>query len=278
LSAETGYECIEMVLDGTIARLSLNRPARRNAMNAQLLTELSDAFEVIRTDAKSRVVILRGAGSCFSAGYDLMPPDSSRPSRPDSVDDWDRLRRNMDRFFAIWDFPKPVIAAVHGYCLAGASQLCMFCDVTVVADDALVGVPSLPVGAGLLGPLWAMLVGPKRAKQLNLACGSRISGKTAADWGWANYAVPEADLFGNVDDLARRMSLMPPAALRIEKQAINQVLELAGLRTVAALAIGADVVAHESDFAGQIRQLIKGHGLREAIRLYEAGEWELAGA
>lgn len=266
------YETIEIEQEGHIAWLVLNRPKMHNALSPKLLEELGLALNRLRGDEAARVVIIRGAGPSFSSGYDLTPP-STATNDADSVSDWDRLTRNMGLFLQIWDYPKPVLAAVHGYCMAGATQLCVFCDVTIVAENAVIGVPTLPVGAGLIGPLWALLVGPKRAKQLFLACGSRISGKTSAEWGWANFCVPDGEVFAEARHLASRMALMPPAALRIEKSAINVVTELAGLRAVAAQGVSADAVAHEAKFAGEVRSLIREVGLRDAIRRFEGGRW-----
>ncbi|WP_425569133.1 enoyl-CoA hydratase/isomerase family protein [Pseudonocardia xishanensis] len=99
-------------------------------------------------------------------------------------------RANVNRYLAIWDHPKPVIAAVHGYCIAGATQMCVFADLTIVAEDARIGEPALPLGGGYIAPLWAPLVGPKRAKELAFLPGNAIDGRTAVEWGWANHAVP----------------------------------------------------------------------------------------
>jgi enoyl-CoA hydratase/carnithine racemase len=133
------------------------------------------------------------------------------------------LERNIARFMKIWDHPKPVIAAVHGYCLAGATQLCVFTDVTVVAEDAKIGLPSIPIGGGYITPLWTPLVGPKRAKQMSFVAGSQISDTTASEWGWANYAVPADELLDNVRALATEISRIPSEILRMKKLAVNRV-------------------------------------------------------
>lgn len=261
---------------GPVAWLILNRPAKLNAMNAEVLEGISDALNVLASDDSCRVVALRGAGSSFSSGYDLgstpTPHADGYGPSPSSVDDLRRLSKNMNRYLEIWDFPKPVIAAVHGYCLAGASQMCVFCDLTIVADVAQIGVPSLPVGAGLIGPLWSTLIGPKRAKQIFFQNGSKISGSQAAEWGWANYAVPEDELFDEVQRVGERISRIPADLIYLEKRAINQSFEAGNIRSIAAFGADADAIAHQTPFVRDMSSSIRTHGAREAIRKFESGE------
>lgn len=260
--------------NGPVTWLILNRPEKLNAMDADLLTEFSHTLAELKDDDACRVVVIRGAGTSFSTGYDLAttptPHGDAYGPGPSSVDDLHRLTANMDRYLAIWDFPKPVIAAVHGYCLAGASQLCVFCDLTIVADDAQIGVPSLPLGAGLIGPLWATLIGPKRAKQIFFQSGSKISGAQAADWGWANFSVPADDLFEEVQKLGERISRIPAELLDIEKRAINRASEVASIRAVGAIGADADAIAHQTRSVRDLANLVREKGPRAAIAEFES--------
>src|ERR1700730_18881391 len=171
-----GYETIRLERDGPLTWLVLNRPAKRNALSRQLLDEMGAALEVLARDDETRVIAIRGEGRSFSAGYDI-----ERPAGPgvgtDIVDDFDRLAGNVERFLQIWDHPKPVIAAIHGHCLAGATQLAVCCDLTIDADDAYIGTPTIPIGGGYIPPMVVSLVGPKRARQMSFIAGSHISGK-----------------------------------------------------------------------------------------------------
>src|ERR1700682_14241 len=184
-SSLPAYKAILLERDGPLTWLTLNRPDKLNAMNGTLLEELSAALAVPAKHDDTRVIAIRGAGRAFSAGYDIERSDSAPETDLDIVDDYEVHVGFLNRFLQIWDHPKPVIAAVHGYCLAGATQLCVFCDITVVAEDAVIGLPSMPTGGGYITPPWGPLVRPKRAKQMSFVAGSKISGKTASDWGWA---------------------------------------------------------------------------------------------
>lgn len=259
---------------GYVSWITLNRPDRLNALNRELLGEFADRLGQAGADRDVRVVVIRGAGRAFSAGYDLSPggDDVAVSGQVDITEDFDRLLGNIELFEGIWDLPKPVIAAVHGYCLAGASQLCVFCDITVVAENAVVGLPSLPVGGGYISPMWSFLVGAKRAKQMSFVVGSQITGKTASEWGWANYAVPEEDLWDDVTRLSERIAKLPPEVLRMKKYSINRVAEIQGFRSAMRMGAETDAVLHYSQAIGAMKDVIKDKGLKGAIAHFsEAG-------
>jgi enoyl-CoA hydratase len=263
---------IEATLDGSIGWLTLNRPEKLNAMSPAMLAEFSLALHDLTANPQARVIVIRGAGRCFSTGYDI-ERDSEEIGQPaDTVTNFVRLSGNIDRFLEIWDCPKPVIAAVHGYCLAGATQLCVFCDVTVVADDAKVGLPKIPVGGGYITPLWTWLVGPKRAKQMAFTAGSSISGATAAEWGWANYSVPADELWTSVTSLAQEIAKTPASILRMKKYSVNRVVELQGFRSSVGLGAETDALLHASADVHRLADGIREHGLKGAIRAFEDGE------
>ena len=256
--------------DGGIAWVTLNRPDKLNAMNTALLHRLSEVIDELGADDSARVLIIRGAGRAFSAGYDLQRDESEISEERTPVQDYDRILGHIRLFERLWDLPKPVIAAVHGYCLAGATQLCIFCDITVVAENARVGWPSIPVGGGLISPMWSFLVGPKRAKQMSFVAGSQMSGTTSADWGWANYAVPEEELWTNVTALARDIAKVPLEILRMKKHAINRVAEIQGFRSAMSMGAETDALLHFSPAVNELQQLIKDKGLKGAISEFQS--------
>jgi enoyl-CoA hydratase len=271
-------DAILLERDGGLAWLTLNRPERLNAINPAMLQELDEALADLRGDDSVRVVALRGAGRAFSSGFDLSPRPASPPETgsaqahaPDIVQNFDRFSGTVKFFEKIWDYPKPVIAAVHGYCLAGATQLCLSCDLTVVADDAQIGFPSIPVGGGFISPMWMLYVGPKRAKQMSFVAGSKISGSTAADWGWANYSVPEADLIEDVTALARSIAKTPANILRMKKYSINRAAEIQGFRTIPGLGAETDALLHASDEVREMQGWIRRDGIKGAIRRFDEG-------
>jgi enoyl-CoA hydratase len=253
--------------DGRAAWITLNRPERLNALNARLLHRFGAVIDELGADPDVSVLVIRGAGRAFSAGYDIKPDETeiSGGSERTIVAEYDRLLGHIKLFERLWDLPKPVIAAVHGYCLAGATQLCIFCDITVVADDAKVGWPSIPLGGGYISPMWSFLVGPKRAKQMSFVAGSQVSGTTSAEWGWANYSVPEAQLWDNVAELAGQIGRVPLEILRMKKAAINRVAEIQGFRSAMSMGAETDALLHFSPAVIELQQLIKSKGLKGAI-------------
>ena len=263
---------LEVRHEGRVAWISFNRPERLNAFSDGLLTELDQALEEERR-SDSRVLVLRGNGRAFSAGFDVSGETTEIAAGVDSVETRDRQASHAERWLRIWDHPKPVIAAVHGYCIAGATQMCCFCDLTVVAEDAVIAAsPALPLGGGFISPMWSYMVGPKRAKQMSFVAGERISGATAAEWGWANYAVPAERLDQEVGELAARVARTPANLLRIKKLSNNRALEMQGFRTMATLGADANAVAHESAAVKGFQESIRVHGLKGAIERFEAGE------
>src|SRR5215469_17318908 len=188
-----------------IGTLTLNRPEKLNAMTPQLIAEFSEALGEIERDTDIKVVVIRGAGRSFSTGYDLSGGTGGGSERFTIDDDQRFLQRYVDHWLRLRDLPKPVIAMVHGYCLAGATQLCVSSDIIFVADDAQVGFPSIPAGAGYVSSFWNWMVGPHRTKYLAFLPGSRISGREAEAMGFATRAFPAASLEKETYDYARRV-------------------------------------------------------------------------
>jgi enoyl-CoA hydratase len=257
---------------GRLGYITLNRPEKLNAINDEMLAQLDQALEAARRDDEVRVLVIRGAGRSFSAGYDLAPSGATIGQHRDVVDDRDRLQSRTDLWLKIWDHPKPVIAQVHGHCLAGATQLCIFCDVTVVADDARIGFPAIPVGGGYISPMWTWLVGPKRAKELSFTPGSQISGAVAAEWGWANRAVPAAELADTVRALAERIATVPGKILHMKKVAVNRTMDTQGFRVAVGFGSEFDALLHASEPVERLAGLIRERGLKGAIEAFNRGE------
>jgi enoyl-CoA hydratase len=259
------YKTIRVEDRDSITWIVLDRPEKANALSNELLDEFSDALA--RLETKGRPVIgIRGEGRGFSAGYDLDQVGGS--DRADPVADRTRLERNLNRYLAMWDHPKPIIAAVHGYCIAGGTQMCVYADITVVADDAKIGEPTLPIGGGYIAPLWAPLVGPKRAKEMAFVPGNSIDGRTAVAWGWANHSVPAGELIGAVEALADRIAKTPPDVLRIKKLSINRAMDAMGMRQASSAVAEMDALLHTSPQVIDLRKWIAEVGLKEAIASY----------
>jgi enoyl-CoA hydratase/carnithine racemase len=256
------YETIRIEDRGPLTWIVLNRPDKANALSLTMLNEFSDALQALAKEG-GPVLAIRGEGKGFSAGFDISA--YGQIEKVDPIEDRERLQRNLNRFLAIWDHPKPVIAAVHGYCIAGATQMCVYTDITFVTHDAKIGQPMLPLGGGYIGPTWAPLVGPKRAKEFSFVAGNTIDGRTAVEWGWANHSVDADHLIPEVEAFAARIALVPSEILRIKKLSINRAMEAMGIRQATASISEMDALLHMSSAVAEVRALIGQVGLKQAI-------------
>ncbi|HEY1586094.1 MAG TPA: enoyl-CoA hydratase-related protein [Polyangia bacterium] len=261
------YEQIRVEHAGPLSWIVLDRPDRANALSAAMLDEFSDALDTLRADG-GPVIGLRGEGKGFSAGMDLDEVGKLDGGPIDPAADRARLQRNVDRWLAMWDHPKPIIAAVHGYCMAVATQLCVFADLTIVTDDARIGEPTLPIGGGFVAPVWASLVGPKRAKELAFVPGNSIDGPTAVQWGFANHSVPADQLLSTVATLAERIALIPSEVLRVKKLSINRAAEAPGFRASLAHLAEMDAQLHKTPAVVALKEWITEVGLKTVMTQY----------
>ena len=183
MSDEVLYET-----DGPIATLILNRPDKMNAFNVELFTALGRALDKAEEDPAIRVVILKGAGRAFSVGMDLDGGPS--PAQLGVTGDRSRLQSHIEDFLRVWDFPKPVIAQVHGYCIAAATMLALASDITLVSTDCKIRFPSIPIGGGFVSSFWAFFVGPKRAKEMDFIAGKRDHRRGSRSLGFCQPCLP----------------------------------------------------------------------------------------
>ena len=224
-----------------VARITLDRPEKRNAISARMRVELLDALRAHDHDPGVRVTVIRGSGSCFSAGYDLaagpMMEDAPFYSAPG---DGQWARQCNDTWFSIWDLAKPVIAQIHGYAIAGATEMASACDLVYVADDAEISYPVVRV---ISPPDWqyhTVLLGMRRAMELILT-GDPISGVEAAAIGFANRSFPAEELEASVLDVARRVAGVPSDLAQINKRSIHRAFDVWGAR--AAIRAGTELQA-----------------------------------
>jgi len=263
------------VADGR-ARITLNRPEKRNALSPRLLEELEAALWDADDDKRVHCVILRGAGPAFCAGYDLKgfgtsSDDASvetgpprRAGRTIDDDSW-MLERNNRRLRALWEMHKPSIAQVHGHCLAGGTDVALYCDMVIVADDATIGFPPARNLGALPNNLWLYHCGPQWAKRLQLT-GDTVTGAEAAAIGLAMKSVPAAQLEAEVEGLAGRLALIDPDLLSSNKRIINLGMELMGALTLQRLAAENDARGHLAPGTREYFRAVKEKGLKAAFR------------
>jgi enoyl-CoA hydratase len=211
-----------------VRRVTLNRPEKRNALSAPLRAELLHALRAHDTDPDVRVSIIRGAGPCFSAGYDLSG-GSRDPNTPYRASEGSYQREVTEGWMSIWDLAKPVIAQVHSYCLAGATELATGCDLVYVAEDAQIGYPAVRFGTPDM-QYHAWMMGMRVAMEQMLT-GDAMTGSEAARVGFANRAYPAEELEARVLEIAQRIATIPPDLLQINKRTVRRAMEVMGMRT-----------------------------------------------
>jgi len=265
------YEHILYEVDRGRARITLNRPKQRNALSLALVEELADALWEADDDRSVHCVILRGAGSGFSAGYDLAPTPSSRPDdgvqrrtgRGIDDDTWmlERFQRSMR---TLWEMHKPSIAQIHGHCLAGGTDLALYCDILIAEDDARIGFPPLRNMGAPPNHLWLYNCGPQWTKRL-LLTGDSLSGEDAARIGLVMKSVPAEWLESEVEGLADRFAMVDPELLSANKRIVNLGMELMGSQTLQRLAAENDAKAHTTRAARQVFKDIASNGVKQTI-------------
>jgi enoyl-CoA hydratase len=223
-----------------IRRLTMNRPEKRNALNNALRGAILAALQQADADPSVKVSILRGAGPTFCSGYDLSANNAvDQPYySAGGVGQW--ARHVVDGWFKIWDLAKPVIAQVHGYCLAGGSELATCCDLVYVASDARIGYPPTRLMSPPDNQFHPWLVGMRTAMEMFLT-GDAITGEEAAAKGFANRAFPAERLEDEVLALAGRIALVPTELAQINKRSVHRAMEIMGMR--AAIRAGTELQA-----------------------------------
>ncbi len=241
-----------------VRRLTLNRPDKRNALDHALRRALFAALREGDADPATHVMIVRGGGPCFSAGYDLRPDPTAAPPWYTSGGDGYWPRHVVQGWFEIWDLATPVIAQVHGYCLAGGSELATACDLVYVAEDATIGYPAIRSMSTPDMQFHPWLMGMRAAMEQMLT-GDAMSGTEAARLGWANRAVPAAELETTVLEVARRVAAIPPDLQQLNKRTVHRAMEIMGIRT--AVRYGSELVAlglHQRSSKEFLRRMVAG--------------------
>jgi enoyl-CoA hydratase len=273
----TTFSTLSYAVRDDKAYLTLNRPERLNAIDDVMPGEIRAAVELANDDDGVRVIVVAGAGRAFCAGYDLKQyAEGDQGGRWRQTDPWDpirdyrEMRRNTDDFFALWRSLKPTIAKVHGYAVAGGSDIAMSCDLMVLADDAKIGYPPARVWGCPTTAMWVYRLGAERAKRM-LLTGDLIDGRTAAEWGLALESVPAAELDGAVERLADRIAGVPINQLVMQKLMINQALDNMGLAGSQLLATLFDGITRHSPEGRWFKELAEREGFHAAVEWRDSG-------
>ncbi|MCW2666781.1 MAG: paaG [Frankiales bacterium] len=259
------------------AYVTLNRPERLNAIDDVMPGEIRAAVERANDDDDVRVIVLQGAGRAFCAGYDLkLFAEGDGTDRWvqqevwDPVKDYRQMKRNTDDFFTLWRSLKPTICKVRGYAVAGGSDIALSCDLLVMADDARIGYPPARVWGCPTTAMWVYRLGAQRAKRM-LLTGDTVDGTTAAEWGLALEAVPEAELDARVDELADRMAGVPTNQLVMQKMMVNQAYDNMGLAATQTLATFFDGMTRHSPEGRWFKDFAERDGFHTAVAWRDSG-------
>ena len=277
--------------DGRIARITLDRPERGNGITLAMPRELAACVERANLDPEIHVIALAGNGTGFCGGYDLVESAEGRgadeaggeapagsPINPmvmarnhdpsgmwDPVVDFQMMSRNVRGFMSLFWSEKPVICKVHGFCVAGGTDMALCSDLLVVAEDAKIGYPPARVWGVPTTALWVHRLGPARAKRL-LLTGDSLTGAQAYEWGLATEAAPPAKLDGVFEELVERVARVPVNQLVMHKLQANQAILSAGLLQTQALSTLMDGIARHTPEGLAFQQRAAEAGFKEAVR------------
>jgi enoyl-CoA hydratase len=300
-----GLQTMTYERDGRIARVTLDRPERGNAINLEMPRELAECVERANLDPEVHVIALAGNGSGFCGGYDLAaaegageaermpaassasPPDAAGPAQGaavgspldpaviaanhdpagtwDPVVDYQMMSRNVRGFMSLFWSEKPVVCKVHGYCVAGGTDMALCSDLLVAEDEAKIGYPPARVWGVPTTALWAHRIGPARAKRL-LLTGDSISGREAAEWGLATESAPAEKLDAAFEALCERIARLPVNQLVMHKLLVNQALWAQGLAATQALGTFFDGIARHTPEGHAWARRAAEAGFKQAVR------------
>jgi enoyl-CoA hydratase len=284
-------ETMTYEVTGPIARITLNRPERGNGITLEMPRELAACVERANLDPEVHVIALAGNGSGFCGGYDLVASAEGRmegvasPDAPegspldpavqarnhdpegtwDPVVDFQMMSRNLRGFMSLFHSDKPTVCKIHGYCVAGGTDMALCSDLIVAEDAAKIGYPPARVWGVPTSALWAFRIGPARAKRL-LLTGDSIDGTTAVDWGLAAEAAPAAELDERFEGLLERIARVPINQLVMHKLLVNQALYAQGLQATQSLGVLLDGIARHTPEGFAFQRRAAEAGFKEAVR------------
>ena len=280
------YRSIDYATDGRVATITLNRPARMNAISLDMPGEIAAAVDEANRDDGVHVIVLTGAGDGFCSGYDLIEfaerageqPGSQLGSgaagpdpRPwDPMADFFGMYEFTQQFMSLWRSYKPTIARVHGPAVAGGSDIALCCDLVIMAEEAVIGYPPARVWGCPTTAMWVYRLGAERAKRM-LLTGDLVDGREAARLGLVLEAVPRARLDERVAAIASRIAAVPKNQLMMQKLMVNQAYDAMGLANTQRFATLFDGITRHSPEGVWFKQRAEQAGFKEAVKERDGG-------
>lgn len=251
-------------VDGPIATLTLNRPDKLNAINSDMIEAINLAMDDAEDNYNVRAIILQAEGRAFSAGFDL---DDEVWNSKEESNIRQALESDFNMVMRFWDSPKPTVAAVQGYCLGGAMEMALACDITVASEDALFGEPEVSIASGVVALILPWLTGPKLAKELLLTADIKVSSQRIYEMGLINRITAPENLRDEALTMAETIAANDRLSVEITKKAINRTMEIGGMREALLDGLEADVLLEtsQSDEAKQFNKILDKEGLKAAL-------------
>jgi enoyl-CoA hydratase len=269
-----GYETLLYSTKGPIATITLNRPDELNTIVPPMPDEIEAAVKEAVIDPKVKVIVVRGAGRAFCAGYDFgtgfhhwdeaLTTDGAWDPGKDFVFSTNQLLSPTQEFMSFWRSPKPVIAQVHGWCVGGGSDYALCADLVIASEDARIGTPYSRMWGAYLSGMWIYRLGLTRAKEHALT-GKPLSGKKAAEVGLINAAVPFSELEATVHERAQELASIPLSQLSAMKLVVNHAYESMGLASIQTLGPILDGLMRNTPDAKRFIEVAASKGVRAAI-------------
>jgi len=262
------FETIIYEKEGPLAWITLNRPEKLNSITRRMTSEILLATDKAQCDDEVRVIVLKGAGRAFSAGFDLEIDEKPDLSEEEELQELKaELHADFDLIMRFWHSPKPTVAAVHTYCLGGAMELAIACDITIAATGCRFGEPEVKFGSGAVAMILPYICGPKRAKEILLTGNDRISSEQAEAWGLVNRVVKPENLVKRAREIALEIARNDQHAVRITKQAINKTYEFGKMRNALKHALELDIAIEstETEESRQFNEILRREGTKAAI-------------
>lgn len=266
--------------DGRVGRITLNRPDVLNAIDDEVPQQLADRVAQANADDDVHVIVLSGAGRAFCAGYDLKAyaetagENSVTQEMPwDPMKDYAFMKRNTELFMSLWRSYKPVVCKVHGYAVAGGSDIALCCDLVVMADDAEIGYMPTRVWGCPTTAMWVYRLGAEGAKRM-LLTGDKIDGREAERIGLVHKAVPPEELNTYAENLAARISTVPKNQLMMQKLVINQAIDAMGLANTQMMATVFDGITRHSPEGLNFKHRAEDVGWKQAVRERDLGTYD----
>ena len=259
------FKTIEVKIENRIGLISLNRPQVLNAINEEMVNEVTKSMIQMNADESVACIILKGNGRCFSAGFDMK--ETSQKSIKGMFQWRKELTKDYDFTMQFWHSKKPTIASVHGYCLAGAFEVMLACDITVAEENTFFGEPEVRFGSGIIAMLAPWITGPKQAKEILLTGQDKFTAEQCLRMGVLNYVEKDENVFSKALSIAEQITMSSDKSVQLTKKSINESYETAGMQKALknALEIDIQIESDESPEREMFNKIRKEQGLKAAL-------------